>query len=62
MEINSAELVFWAVVLSRLFVPLLIPRFPLPAIIACLVIDAVDQTVFQALASSSSSRWLCIIA
>ena len=50
MEINTAELVFWAVVLSRLFVPLLIPRFPLPAIIACLVIDAVDQTVFQAIA------------
>ena len=50
MEINSAELVFWAVVLSRLLVPLLIPRFPLPAIVACLVIDAVDQTVFQAVA------------
>ena len=31
----------------RLFVPLLIPRFPLPAILACLVIDGVDQTVFQ---------------
>ena len=50
MEINNAELVFWAVVLSRLFVPLLIPRFPLPAILACLIIDAVDQTVFQAVA------------
>ncbi|MEX1294755.1 MAG: hypothetical protein AB1Z67_01155 [Candidatus Limnocylindrales bacterium] len=50
MEIETAELVFWAVVLSRLLVPLLIPRFPLPAIVACLVIDAVDQTVFQAVA------------
>jgi hypothetical protein len=37
-----------AVILARLLVPLLIIRFPLPAIIACLVIDAVDQTVFQA--------------
>lgn len=39
--------VFWAVVLARFVVPLLIPVFPLPAIIACLVLDAVDQTVFQ---------------
>ena len=50
MEINTAELVFWAVVLSRLFVPLLIPRFPLPAILACLIIDGVDQSIFQAVA------------
>ena len=40
-------LVFWLVVLSRFLVPLLIPRFPLPAIIAALVIDAIDQTIFQ---------------
>ena len=32
----------------RVIVPLLIPRFPLPAIIAALLLDAVDQTVFQA--------------
>ena len=31
----------------RLLVPLLIPRFPLPALIACLIIDAADQTIFQ---------------
>ncbi|MBE7162320.1 MAG: hypothetical protein INR72_13840 [Williamsia herbipolensis] len=35
------------VVAGRLLVPLLIPRFPVPAIIAALVLDAVDQTVFQ---------------
>ena len=40
-------LVFTLVVVSRLGFPLLIPRFPLPAIITCLVIDGVDQTVFQ---------------
>lgn len=40
-------LVFWLVVLSRFLVPLLIPRFPLPAIIAALIIDAIDQTIFQ---------------
>lgn len=35
------------VVGSRLLVPLLIPKYPLPAIIACLIIDAADQTIFQ---------------
>ena len=50
MDITTAGRVFWAVGLSRLLVPLLIPRFPLPAIGAGLVIDAVDQTVFQTIA------------
>ena len=40
-------LIFLAVVSLRLFIPLLIPRFPLPAILASLVIDAADQTIFQ---------------
>ena len=40
--------VFVGVVVVRLLLPLLIPRFPLPAILACLVVDAVDQTIFQA--------------
>lgn len=39
--------VFTSVVAARFFVPLLIPRFPLPATIAALVIDAVDKSVFQ---------------
>jgi hypothetical protein len=39
--------VFTFVVLLRFFVPLFIPRFPLPAILACLVIDAADQSIFQ---------------
>ena len=50
MELGFTEFVILAVILSRLLVPLLIIRFPLPAIIACLVIDAVDQTVFTAVA------------
>ena len=41
-------LVFAGVVLVRLLLPLLIPRYPLPAIVACLVVDGVDQTIFQA--------------
>jgi hypothetical protein len=41
------ETVFLIVVGARFLVPLLIPRFPLPAILAALVIDAADQTIFQ---------------
>jgi hypothetical protein len=48
--VETADLVFIAVVGSRLIVPLFIIRFPLPAIIACLLIDAADQTIFQAVA------------
>lgn len=40
-------LVFLAVVAARLAIPLAIPRFPLPAIVACLIIDGVDQSIFQ---------------
>ena len=42
-------MVFITVVLLRLCIPLLIPRFALPAILAALVIDAADQTIFQQL-------------
>ena len=40
-------MIFLTVVLLRLGIPLLIPRFPLPAILGALVIDAADQTIFQ---------------
>ncbi|WP_244928049.1 hypothetical protein [Nocardioides sp. W7] len=40
--------VFLAVIGARFLVPLLIPRFPLPAILSCLVLDAADQSIFQA--------------
>ena len=39
--------VLFVVVGLRFIVPLFIPRFPLPAILAALVIDAADQTIFQ---------------
>ena len=38
-------------------VPLLIPLWPLPTMIAALVLDAVDQTVFQALAPDADLSW-----
>jgi hypothetical protein len=47
MTETSDLVVFWLVVAARFLVPLLIPRYPLPGILAALVIDAVDQTVFQ---------------
>jgi hypothetical protein len=45
--------VFWLVVAARFLVPLLIPRYPLPAILASLIIDAADQTIFQQFPSLS---------
>ena len=43
----TAQVVFWIVVSLRFIVPLFIPRWPLPAIFASLVLDAADQTIFQ---------------
>jgi hypothetical protein len=42
-------LVFLVVVALRVIVPLFIFRYPLPAIIVALIVDAADETVFQAL-------------
>ena len=46
---TGTTVVFLAVVGARFVVPLFIPRFPLPAILAALVLDGVDQTIFQTL-------------
>ena len=42
------DLIVAAIVLGRFIVPLAIPRYPLPAILAALVLDGVDQTIFNA--------------
>lgn len=44
---NTDWLVFWVVAAARILIPLTIPLFPLPGIIASLVLDAIDQTIFQ---------------
>ncbi|MEU4294817.1 hypothetical protein AB0E63_41900 [Kribbella sp. NPDC026596] len=44
----GVDVVFWSVVAARFVLPLFIPKYPLPAIIGCLVLDAADQTIFQA--------------
>lgn len=48
MSSFSTDLLIFALVVgARLFVPLLIPWYPLPGVVAALLLDAVDQTVFQ---------------
>jgi hypothetical protein len=44
----SVEVVFWSVVLARFALPLLIPRYPLPGIIGCLLLDGFDKSIFEA--------------
>jgi hypothetical protein len=41
-------LVFAVIVALRFIIPLFIPRYPIPAILLALFVDAVDQTVFAA--------------
>jgi hypothetical protein len=44
---TSDLLIFWVVAAARFLLPLLIPRYPLPGILASLLLDGVDQTIFQ---------------
>ena len=48
---TSDWLIFWVVAAARFLLPLTIPRYPLPGIVASLVLDGVDQTIFQQLTS-----------
>jgi hypothetical protein len=47
MSETSDLLIALIVIGARLFVPLAIPRYPIPAGIAAMVLDGVDQTIFQ---------------
>jgi len=44
---TSDWLIFWVVAAARFLLPLTIPRYPLPGIVASLLLDGVDQTIFQ---------------
>jgi hypothetical protein len=44
MPETSDLLIFWIIVAPRFLAPLAIPRFPLPAILAALIIDDADQS------------------
>lgn len=50
-------LIFGVIMLARIIAPLFIPRFPLPGVIASLVLDAVDQTVFQTFTTIGTPAW-----
>ncbi len=43
----SDLVVIWAVVAVRFFVPFTIPRYPLPGVLASLIADGIDQTIYQ---------------
>jgi hypothetical protein len=50
MTEHSMDLVVFGIVVGlRIIVPLFIPRFPLPAIVFAMLVDAADQTIFQSL-------------
>jgi hypothetical protein len=47
LTVMGADTVVVVVVLLRFTIPLFIPKYPLPAILAALVLDAADQTIFS---------------
>lgn len=53
--VETAVLV--VVIGARLLVPLALPRFPLPAIVAALAIDAADQTLFEVFTGRELTRY-----
>ena len=54
---DTDTLVVVAILAVRLIVPLFIPRFPLPAILICLVVDAADQSILQQATDFSLDRY-----
>jgi hypothetical protein len=48
-SVAAADVVVPAVIVARFLVPLAIPRYPLPGVLASMAVDAADQDVFQAL-------------
>ena len=47
MPDTSDMVIFWTVIVARFLIPLSIPKYPLPGIIASLLLDAVDRSIFQ---------------
>jgi hypothetical protein len=45
--VTSDLMIFWAVIVSRFLLPLAIPRYPLPAVVACMLLDAADYQIFN---------------
>ncbi len=47
MVVSSDQMILWAVIVSRFLLPLAIPRYPLPAVVACMLLDAADYQIFN---------------
>lgn len=47
MTVTSDQMILWAVIVSRFLLPLAIPRYPLPAVVACMLLDAADYQIFN---------------
>lgn len=45
--VTSDQMVVWSVVLGRFLLPLTIPRYPLPGIVASMLLDAADYKIFD---------------
>ena len=54
---DAGLIVFWLVAGARFLIPLSIPRYPLPGILASLILDALDQTIFQQFPSLDLSSY-----
>ncbi len=50
-------IIFGVIMLGRLIAPLFIPRFPLPGVLVSMVLDAVDQTIFQTYTTVGTPDW-----
>ena len=48
-SVTSGDVVVFAVVSARFLLPLLIPKYPLPGVIASIMVDSADQSIFRAL-------------
>ncbi len=47
MTVISDQMIVLAVIIGRFLLPLAIPRYPLPAVVACMLLDAADYQIFN---------------
>jgi hypothetical protein len=55
--VDADALILGLVIAARLLTPLLIPWFPLPGVVVALLLDAVDQTLFQSFTTTDLSGY-----
>jgi hypothetical protein len=47
VTVTTDMMIVYAVIISRFLLPLAIPRYPLPAVVACMLLDAADYQIFN---------------